>query len=137
MKLIPRTRHKEPKNPTLATIKGRKYKYPSNKKDKLKLYIKAKKYVTKLLKGEIKKRDYRLEYFYYHARPIEKKRRLTRTVHRNKLMKKGIVKKYDGTEIDHLRPDTLSFNHIVVRKSRCTHNRAWGNKCKHCQNNVY
>lgn len=132
MKLIPRTRKKAPKTPVLETIVGRKYTYPSSSREKKKLFIKAKKYINKLLKGEVKKRNYRLEYFYYHARPVEKKRRSLRTKHRKRLIKQGRVKKGDGTEVDHLKPDSLSFNHIVVRKSRCSHNRAWGNNCHKC-----
>jgi len=134
--LKPRTRKRVPKKDKINDVKGRKHRYPTTEDGKKRLFKKAQRYIKRLFAGKVKKRDYKLEYFYYHARPIEKKRRRIRTTHRNKYIKLGKVKKYDGTEIDHLKPDTLSYNHIVVRKSRCSHNRAWGNHCKHCNRNV-
>ena len=49
-----------------------------------------------------KKRDYKKEYREYHALPLQKKRRADRNAARRKAMKKGLVHKGDGKEVDHL-----------------------------------
>ena len=50
-----------------------------------------------------KTRNYRREYDTHGALPVQKKRRAARNSARNKLLKKGIVRKGDKKEIDHLK----------------------------------
>jgi hypothetical protein len=47
-------------------------------------------------------RNYRKEYDEYHASPEQKKRRAQRNGARANAAKKGLVKKGDGKEVDHL-----------------------------------
>lgn len=49
-----------------------------------------------------KPRDYKKEYAEYHAKPEQKKRRAERNRDRNAAEKKGLVKKGDNLEVDHL-----------------------------------
>ena len=47
------------------------------------------------------KRNYKMEYRNYHGKPKQRKERAARTSAREKLIKKGRVKKGDGKDIDH------------------------------------
>ena len=49
-----------------------------------------------------RKRNYRKEYDEYQGLPLQKKRRADRNRARRQAMKKGLVRKGDGREIDHL-----------------------------------
>ena len=49
-----------------------------------------------------KPRNYRKEYDEYHAKPEQKKRRAERNRDRDAAEKKGLVRKGDNKEIDHL-----------------------------------
>lgn len=49
-----------------------------------------------------KKRDYKKEYRDYGGTAIQKKRRADRNRARRLAMKKGLVRKGDGKEVDHL-----------------------------------
>ena len=49
-----------------------------------------------------KPRNYRKEYDEYHAKPEQKKRRAERNRDRNAAEKKGLVRKGDGKELDHM-----------------------------------
>lgn len=49
-----------------------------------------------------KKRDYKKEYREYHAKPEQRKRRADRNRARRIAMKKGLVRKGDNKEVDHL-----------------------------------
>lgn len=49
-----------------------------------------------------KKRDYKKEYREYHAKPEQRKRRSDRNKARSDAEKKGLVRKGDGKEVDHL-----------------------------------
>ena len=49
-----------------------------------------------------KPRNYRKEYDEYHAKPEQKKRRAERNRDRDAAEKKGLVRKGDGKEVDHL-----------------------------------
>lgn len=49
-----------------------------------------------------KKRDYKQE-AKYHATPEQKKRRAIRNAARRKMEEKGLVKKGDGKDVDHVR----------------------------------
>ena len=49
-----------------------------------------------------KPRDYKKEYREYHAKPEQKQRRAERNAARAKAAKKGLVRKGDGKEVDHL-----------------------------------
>lgn len=49
-----------------------------------------------------KKRDYDKEYREYQGTPKQKKRRAARNAARTEAEKKGLVRKGDGKEVDHL-----------------------------------
>lgn len=49
-----------------------------------------------------KKRDYKKEYREYHGTPEQKKRRAQRNSARRDAEDKGLVRKGDGKEVDHL-----------------------------------
>ena len=49
-------------------------------------------------------RDYKMEYRNYHGKPKQRKERAKRTAARERLIKKGKVKKGDGKDIDHKTP---------------------------------
>jgi hypothetical protein len=51
-----------------------------------------------------KDRDYRKEYDNYQGTEEQKKRRAKRNAARNKLKKKGKVRKGDGKDVDHKKP---------------------------------
>lgn len=50
------------------------------------------------------KRNYREEYDKYHGTEAQKKRRAQRNKDRAKAEKKGLVRKGDGKEVDHVNP---------------------------------
>lgn len=49
-----------------------------------------------------RKRNYRQEYDEYQGTPLQKKRRADRNRARREAMKKGLVHKGDGKEVDHV-----------------------------------
>jgi len=53
---------------------------------------------------EENKRDYKKEYRNYHGKPKQRKERAARTKARETMIKKGVVKKGDGVDIDHKKP---------------------------------
>ena len=46
----------------------------------------------------------------YDAKPIVKKKRVLRKAARNKLLKAGVVKKYDGRDVHHVGGNALNPN---------------------------
>ena len=50
------------------------------------------------------KRNYKKEYRNYHGKPKQRKERAERTKARETMIKKGVVKKGDGVDIDHKKP---------------------------------
>ena len=62
------------------------------------------------------KRNYRKEYDEYHATPEQKKRRAERNAARKEASKKGLVKKGDGKEVDHIGSNrTGSLENVPTR----------------------
>lgn len=49
-----------------------------------------------------KKRDYKKEYKEYHGTPLQKKRRADRNRARRQAERKGLVRKGDNKEVDHV-----------------------------------
>lgn len=49
-----------------------------------------------------RKRDYKKEYAEYHGKPEQRKRRSQRVLARRDAEKRGLVKKGDGKEVDHV-----------------------------------
>lgn len=49
-------------------------------------------------------RDYKSEYANYQGTPEQKKNRAARNAARAEMMKKGLVRKGDGKDVDHTRP---------------------------------
>ena len=76
------------------------------------------------------KRNYKKEYKEYHSKPEQRKNRSKRNIARRKMMSKGLVKKGDGKEVDHIRPLSKGGSNgrknlrVVTRKS----NRKKGSK---------
>jgi hypothetical protein len=71
-------------------------------------------------------RDYKMEYRNYHGKAKQRKERAKRTSARERLMKKGVVKKGDGKDIDHRKPlrngGSNGINNLRIRKK--SENRA-------------
>lgn len=114
------------------TIKGRKYKYPTTVEGKKKLFEKARRYFAQLRKNPNMPKDKlhnKYLYAYYGSRPKQRQRRKTHMRHRRILEDAGFIKKYDGTEIDHMNRKKLTFESIIIRKNRCAHNEAHGLHC--------
>lgn len=70
-------------------------------------------------------RDYKKEYREYHAKPEQKKRRAGRNAARRYAIKKGMVSKGDGREVDHKnynandnRPSNLRIVSAKTNRSR-------------------
>ena len=55
-------------------------------------------------------RDYRREYEIYQGTEEQKKNRAERNAARAKLMKKGLVHKGDGKDVDHINPISKGGN---------------------------
>jgi len=72
------------------------------------------------------KRDYAMEYRNYHGKPKQRKQRAARTKAREIMIKKGIVKKGDGVDLDHKKPlrsgGSTKLNNI--RKRNKSENRS-------------
>lgn len=67
-----------------------------------------------------KKRDYKREYALFHGKPEQIKRRAQRNKTRRELVKKGLVHKGDGMDVDHRNNnvyDRSSGNLQVMTKS--------------------
>jgi hypothetical protein len=64
-------------------------------------------------------RDYKMEYRNYHGKAKQRKQRAARTKAREILIKKGVVKKGDGKDIDHKKPlrsgGSKGLNNLRVR----------------------
>lgn len=70
------------------------------------------------------KRNYPKEYAEYHALPEQKKRRAERNKARREAMRKGLVHKGDGKEVDHVNaPRTGSLENVKTRVISKTANR--------------
>lgn len=126
---LPRPRYSKKKR----NIKGRKYTYPTSEEGKRKLFQRAKKYFRELGDGtrvERAKDHNKLQHFYYSSRRIILDRMKKRFHARKNLERAGLVHKFDGTEVDHLDPDTMSSKALVIRKNRCEHRKAWGHRCR-------
>lgn len=69
--------------------------------------------------SEEAKRDYKKEYRNYHGKAKQRKERSARTLAREMMKKKGIVKKGDGKDIDHKKPlrsgGSNGINNLRVR----------------------
>lgn len=50
------------------------------------------------------KRNYKLEYELYHARPEQRHNRSLRTTARNEAIQEGRVSRGDGKDLDHVKP---------------------------------
>lgn len=61
------------------------------------------------LGGSATKRNYANERK-YDSQPIVKKKRVLRNAARNKLLKAGVVKKYDGKDVHHVGGNALNPN---------------------------
>lgn len=65
------------------------------------------------------KRDYKKEYKNYHGKKKQRKERSARTIARELMKKKGLVKKGDGKDVDHKKPlrngGSKSLNNLRVR----------------------
>lgn len=70
------------------------------------------------------KRNYPKEYAEYHAKPEQKKRRAQRNKARAAAIKRGVVRKGDGKEVDHINaPRTGSLAGVPTRVISKTTNR--------------
>lgn len=126
---LPRPRYSRNKR----HVKGRKYTYPTTEEGKRRLFFRAKKYFRELSDGTrtTRAKDHnKMQHFYYSSRQVILDRMKKRFHARKNLEKAGVVHKFDGTEVDHLDPETMRSNAIVVRKNRCSHREAWGKTCK-------
>jgi len=75
---------------------------------------------------EESKRDYKMEYRNYHGKPKQRKERAARTKARELMIKKGIVKKGDGVDIDHKKPLRSGGSNGInnLRKRKKSNNRS-------------
>ena len=65
--------------------------------------------------GKVKpKRNYRSEYYNYHAKPEQKKKRASRNAARAKMMAGGKVSKGDGKDVTHLTGNALNNTRLGV-----------------------
>jgi hypothetical protein len=76
--------------------------------------------------SEESERNYKKEYRNYHGKPKQRKERAARTKARELMMKKGLVKKGDGIDIDHKKPLRSGGSNGInnLRKRKKSHNRA-------------
>lgn len=68
-----------------------------------------------------KKRDYRREYAIYHGKPKQIRRRAQRNKTRRMMVRKGLVRKGDGMDVDHKNNnvyDQSMSNIQVMTKSK-------------------
>lgn len=73
-----------------------------------------------------KKRDYRREYDEFQGKPEQIKRRAQRNAARANAAKKGLVRKGDGKEVDHLgfnRRGSLNNNKVKVVSKKANRSR--------------
>jgi len=72
------------------------------------------------------KRNYKKEYRNYHGKPKQRKQRAARTKAREMMIKKGMVKKGDGIDIDHKKPLRSGGSNGInnLRKRKKSDNRA-------------
>ena len=68
-------------------------------------------------------RNYRKEYATYHASPIQKKRRASRNAARNSLKKRGLVRKGDGKDVDHINMNPLNNSTKNIRITSSSFNK--------------
>lgn len=69
-------------------------------------------------------RDYKKEYREYHAKPEQKKRRAGRNAARRYAIKKGMVSKGDGREVDHKNYNATDNRPSNLRIVSATKNRS-------------
>lgn len=72
-----------------------------------------------------RKRDYAKEYREYHSKPEQIKRRASRNAARRLLIKKGVVKKGDGKDVDHRNRNPLNNSLANLRVTSQKKNRGW------------
>jgi len=72
------------------------------------------------------KRNYKKEYRNYHGKPKQRKERAARTKARELMIKKGVVKKGDGVDIDHKKPLRSGGSNGInnLRKRKKSNNRS-------------
>tara|TARA_R110000822_G_scaffold24990_2_gene75871 strand:+ start:171 stop:431 length:261 start_codon:yes stop_codon:yes gene_type:complete len=78
-----------------------------------------------------KPRPYKKEYDEYHGTEKQKKLRAKRNAARNAMNKKGLVKKGDGKDVDHLdhNPNNNSASNLKVKTA--SKNRSFKRKSNH------
>lgn len=76
--------------------------------------------------NEEAKRNYKKEYKNYHGKPKQRKERAARTKARELMIKKGVVKKGDGIDIDHKKPLRSGGSNGInnLRRRKKSHNRS-------------
>lgn len=70
-------------------------------------------------------RNYKKEYQNYHSTPKQKKDRASRNAARAKLMKKGVVSKGDGKDVDHKNGKPRQNNDKNLRVKSKSANRSF------------
>jgi|TARA_R110002012_G_scaffold310847_1_gene519451 hypothetical protein len=68
-------------------------------------------------------RNYSKEYSTYHASPIQKKKRASRNAARNSLKKRGLVRKGDGKDVDHINMNPLNNSTQNLRITSSSFNK--------------
>lgn len=72
-----------------------------------------------------RKRDYAKEYREYHGKPEQIKRRNSRNAARRLMIKKGLVKKGDGKDVDHKDRNPTNNSARNLRVTSQKKNRGW------------
>lgn len=70
-------------------------------------------------------RNYRKERDNYHAKPEQKKRNAARLRARRELIKEGVVKRNDGTDIDHKNGNPLDNSRKNLKVTTPSKNRSY------------
>ena len=73
----------------------------------------------------MRKRNYRIEYDSYHAKPEQKKRRAERNASRAKMAKAGKVRKGDGKDVHHKNRKTSDKSSSNLSVTSQHKNRSW------------
>ena len=71
------------------------------------------------------KRDYKSEYENYQGTPEQRKRNTARKAARRKLEAKGIVKKFDGKDVDHKNGNPLDGKVSNLKATTKSANRSY------------
>ena len=72
-----------------------------------------------------KVRDYKAEYKRYHGTEEQKEKRAKRNAARNKLKKKGKVRKGDGKDVDHIDHNPKNNSRKNLRVQSASKNRSF------------